>query len=360
MPTMLREAGTWIPVDIPEPLPSNRTVAPTGIATGVALGTPTLYAPIAGRTMIPAGIPTGASLGTPVLSQVTHRTVGPTGIPTAAAAGTPTVSIVAVPITHGSQASPSNTGYTAYYDTGLGRTLVQSDLTVHTGLVSLSDFVANGGTITKRWFQGGLIMDRDNVTLVACRAPNFSGYWSGVNHPFTLNWCTVDRPGTAGDDGINFTNYTAYRCNIGGSSDGAKINGNIVMRECYVRTKSQGGLDHNDGLQNNGGSGPVLIERCNIDVRPVNGGGGVNGAFFSADGMSGTTTLTDNWFAGGQYVIRLHENGVYVVNGNQVLNGSWITGVVTAQFAVSVTWANVSPNVLVDASGNVLSTIAAP
>src|SRR5688500_7958762 len=70
---------------------------------------------------------------------------------------------------HGRSITADNTGHTAYFDTGLGRNVTDGDMTVHSGLVSASDFVANGGSISKHHFQGGLIIDRDNVTFTACR-----------------------------------------------------------------------------------------------------------------------------------------------------------------------------------------------
>lgn len=263
-------------------------------------------------------------------------------------------------VTHGFQITPTNTGHDAYYDPSLGRLVTDADLTVHTAVVYMSDIAVAGQTITRHDFQGGLVIDVDNLTFVACRSDRFSGYWSGTTHPFTANWCTVASAASDGGDGMNYNNYTAYRCRIGGSTDGAKINGNVTMTECYVRTMSQDSADHNDGLQNYAGSGNVTIVRCNIDCRPVNGGGGANCAIFSADGMTGTVTITDNYLMGGSYLLGLHENGYYIVNGNWGLAGSYAYGPVDATLATSVTWANQRPNYLVDSSGNKLSTIAAP
>jgi len=266
-------------------------------------------------------------------------------------------------ITHGREITASNTGHTAYFDSGLGRTVVDGDLTVHTGLVSLSDFVANGGTITKRWFKGGLIIDRTNVTIRASKFDGgVSGYYSGVHRPFALEWVTIDTPGAAGDNGIQFQDYTAYRCRVGGNSDGAKTNGNVTLTECYLRVEGQDSADHNDGTQNVGGDGPVNVVRCNIDIRPTNGIGAPNAALFSADNANGLQTWTDNWVAGGGYVMRLYENGTYDVQGNEILNGSWVFG--PADRAVipstNVTWGTVRANVLVDSGGTVLSTLSAP
>lgn len=262
-------------------------------------------------------------------------------------------------ITHGRQITTSNTGHDAYFDSGLGRTVVDGDLTVHNSLVSLSDFVANNGSLTKRWFKGGLIIDRTGVTMTACKFDGgVSGFYSGVHRTFTLNWCTIDTPGAAQDDGIHYQDYTAYRCRIGGSSDGAKTNGGCTLTECYIRCEGQDSADHNDGIQNVGG-GSNTVTRCNIDCRPTNGVGAPNAALFSADSSSGTQTWTDNWVAGGGYVIRCYENALYIVTGNDVLNSSWVFG--PADRAVipqsNLTWSN---NRIVDGSGNLVSTLSAP
>jgi hypothetical protein len=267
-------------------------------------------------------------------------------------------------ITHGSEITASNTGHLAYFDTGLGRLTLNSDMTVHASQVSLSDFVSNGGSMTRHYFQGGLIFDRNNVTLTACRT---KGGWACSDDGATgsiLNWCTTDTDGqSAGDDGIWYDSYTAYRCSIRGCSDGAKINGNVTMTECYIRCRAQDSADHNDGCQNYAGSGPVTIQRCNVDARPEGGSGGPNAALFAADGANGLMTWNDNLLAGGGYVMRLYENCTYICQGNWVIDNSWDYS--PADRAVipsgNVTWGTVRPNYVVNASTYaVVSTISAP
>jgi hypothetical protein len=263
--------------------------------------------------------------------------------------------------THGRDITASNTGHTSYFDSGLGRTVVDGDLTVHNGPVSLSDFVANNGTITKRWFKGGLQMDRTGVTLIACRwTGSVSGYYGGAHNPFTLNYCTIDTDaGAAQDDGIHYQDYSATRCRIGGSSDGCKTNGGVTLTECFIRTKGQDSADHNDGTQSVGSYTGNNIIRCNVDCRPTNGTGAPNAALFVADSSSGLQTWQDNWVAGGGYVLRCYENSTYVVTGNDVLDASWVFG--PADRAVipqsNLTWSN---NRIVNAGGGLVSTLAAP
>lgn len=264
-------------------------------------------------------------------------------------------------ITHGREMTAVNTGHTAYFDSGLGRNVVDGDLTVHNSTMAASDFGANGVTITKRWFKSGLVMDRTNVTLTACRFDEgVSGYYSGTHRQFTLNWCTVDPPGAAQDDGIHYQDYTAYRCRIGGCSDGAKINGGCTLVECYILVKGQDSADHNDGLQAVGSYTGNTVQRCWIDTRPTNGIGAPNAALFAADSSNGLQIWQDNWLAGGGYVIRCHEDSTYQVTGNDLLNNSWAFGPVSRAVIPQSNITAWSNNRIVDGSGNFVSNVSIP
>lgn len=266
--------------------------------------------------------------------------------------GGPDVLGVADPTTsHGFYVSATNTGHDAYFDATLGRLVTDSDLTVHSTVMSASDFVSAGGTISKQAFDGGLIIDIDNVTFNACRGWRFSGYWSGVHHPFELNYVTVESTSSDGGDGVLYQDYYANWCRIGGSTDGAKINGNAHLADCYVRTLAQAAGDHNDGLQAVGSYTGGSIQRCNIDVTPVNGIGGPNCCIFIADSSNGTWIIEDNYLQHGQFLMGLHENCNYVVDGNWGLADSWITGPQNLDLAASVSWGTTKQNLYVDASG---------
>jgi hypothetical protein len=282
-----------------------------------------------------------------------------TTVPTTPAGGT---------ITHGFQITAANTGHTAYLDPTLGRLVTDADLTVHTGLVSLSDFVGNGGTLTRHWFKGGLQFDRSNVTLTACRFDGgIAGYYSGTHYPFTVNWCTSDTPGGPGDDAIHFQDYTAYRCRLGGNSDGGKFNGGCTITECYVRCEMASADDHNDGFQAVGSYKGNTVTRCNIDCRPTNGiipggSGGPNAALFVADGSTGLHVWTDNFLAGGGYVMRCYDGTTYNVQGNWILDQSWGFGPVDRAVIPqsNLTWGTVRPNLVVTSAGAQVSVVAAP
>lgn len=233
--------------------------------------------------------------------------------------------IVGGPITHGDQITTANTGYTAYFDSGLGRNLQLSDLTVIAGTHWISDYLSVGGTLSKKHFTGNVIIDINNVTLSGCLFDSpIAGYLNGNQATgWTLDYCTVD-PTAVGDQAVYYQSFTANRCTLVGCSDGAKANGaNTIFTECYIRTKMQSALDHNDGIQNVGGNGAVQVIRCNIDGRPIGGSINGNSALFFADGEVGLHTVYDNLLAGGQVCFAMYDGGTFNAQGNKFVRGSF-------------------------------------
>jgi|GEM_PF-1968117 len=234
--------------------------------------------------------------------------------------------------THGDQVTRSNVGHTAYYDDSLGRTITDADLTEISGTHWISDYANDGHVFEKIYFSGNIVMDRNNVTFKGCKFDNtFENYKSGVSATGTvLEYCTISPP-NLGDDAIRFADYTARYCILEGCSDGAKANGGQTSLEyCYIRVKGAVG-DHNDGIQNVGGGGNVLIRGCNIDMVQTNGIGGANACVMSADLSASVTlhmTIEDCWFKGGTsaYQLRLYDGGLtpnitYSASGNKFVRG---------------------------------------
>jgi hypothetical protein len=238
-------------------------------------------------------------------------------------------------VTHGSQITTANTGYGAYFDPGLGRLVTLADLTTTAGTVAASDFVTAGGTITRRRFTGDLLIDLNNITVRACLFDNpVTNFTSGVHRTGTLlDYCTVS-PATVGDEPMHYESWSANRCYFRGCSDGGKINGGTTVQnitECFIRVTMASNDDHNDTLQNVGGSGTVNIRRCNLSVVPettIGGGsGGPNAVIMSADMTSGSVfhlEVTDCLLNGGTAVstLRFYDGGLttnitYVATGNR-------------------------------------------
>ncbi|MGN8245225.1 fibronectin type III domain-containing protein [Cellulomonas soli] len=319
----------------------------------------TLVATVTSLSHTVTGLTSGVTVALAVAAVDDDGAVGP--------AATASVTTDVVTVAHGREISEVNTGHTAYFDASLGRTLTDADLVVHTALVSMSDLVADGGTISKRDFRGGLIPDRAGVTLVACRIPFINN--ASTSRAFVARWCTFDTgTGAASDHAVGSWSYELFRCRLGGSSDGLRTNGDVIATECFVRVKGQGPDDHNDGAQNFGGGGTVVLRRSNFDVRPTNGVGAPNAALFCADGATGMQTWHDNLLAGGGYVMRMYGDAAvpdglsFDVQGNDIVQDSWVFGPVHRAVVgpEDVTWGTERPNRIVTAAGVFVATIPAP
>lgn len=235
-------------------------------------------------------------------------------------------------ITHGSQLTSADVGPYAYDHPVLGRKVQAADLTRSTGTHWISDYIT--GSTPGSGVQGDpyivelidvdtLLWDMSWVTLRASRVrQTASGFLNGTHHVGAdLEYVTID-PATVGDECMHYESWSALRCSFSGCSDGGKINGGSVTQEiveCIISTAMASAEDHNDGLQNVGGSGTVNVRRCKIDAYPTvvvgGGSGGPNACIMSADMTAGSTfhlnvedcELLNGW-AG--YCLRLYDGGL--------------------------------------------------
>jgi len=271
-------------------------------------------------------------------------------------------------ITHGSQITTANTGYGAWFDTTRGRSLTLSDLTVQGGVHFISDFFAGGtsGSPTLVYgyhFTGNIQVDVNWITFRGCLFDNPPTELVGGVYHFgvTLDYCTVD-PATVGPYAMGDQSFSVNRCFVRGNSDGLRVNGGDTVQnitESYIRLRMADGADHNDGLQNFGGSGTVNIRRCNISCDPeggiIAGAGGPDACFLSADMTSGSTfhgEVTDCLLDGGTAVATLRfydgaltPNITYVATGNRFKR--------TSAFPVDRGSSNTTPTGQITWSGNV-------
>lgn len=290
--------------------------------------------PLEVRTVRVQG-PSGGAAGATV--QAVRATATATARPPAVSAGGA--------ITHGSQLTQGMVG-------------PRIALSTVSGSVSASDYGTSGVTISGKHFTGTFTPDVA-CTLVDCRFNQPVDNQANVT--VQLNWCTVS-PTSVGDWCIGPQNVGAYRCLLEGCSDGIRWSGGDII-ECYVRTRLQSAVDHNDGLQAyQAGSGGSLL-RNNIDCRPINSSGvqdtsngTTTGAIFIADNSEGTATIRDNYLAGGNGVLRLHENMFYRVTGNVIVKDSWSssTGPVSTGSSRPGAFLEWADNTLTD--GTVLTT----
>jgi hypothetical protein len=266
------------------------------------------------------------------------------------------------PIGHGSQIFSTNVGYTAYRDPTLGRYLTLADLTVTPGVVSASDLVTTGGTIKNRHFTGNLIVNVNNITVVGCLFDNpVTGTYAGLTATgWNMSWCTVNSLAVGSSAALGFSDFVAYRCYVAGCVDGIWPGGNSHISECYVRVAQQSPTDHNDAIQFSGAAGMTTIEKCNLDCRPVNASGGNVGdsAIIIGDLETGYYRVYDNLLAGGTYAIRTYDSGIFDVQGNYFVDGSYTNGAALSGGATyspnNNTWGTVRVNRLYTAKTTVV------
>ena len=152
----------------------------------------------------------------------------------------------------------------------------------------------------------------------------------GGGHAGTSSTCGI---------AVGYGHFQLSRVLIHGCSDAVRADGVVTMTDSYVAGLWATGADHADGVQAYQGSGDMTFRHNRIDGRTQDRCC-ENSPFFIADGYQGTVTVDGNWFAGGNYSIRLHENGHYVVTGNRVLAGSYTVGPVNTQFGIIDVWAD--------------------
>jgi hypothetical protein len=282
---------------------------------------------VADQTAIIAALtaPSPTPSATPSTSPSASPTVTaePTTAPPATtppASPTPSVTPTGA-VTHGSQISPANTGYLAWVGPA-GQRCTDAVLKVYTAKVNASTLNAAGATCV--WLKAGLNVDVP-ITLTAAR---IDVVVRSDGPRLQLNWSTVDGHGD-GTYTIGGHNVGATRSQIVGSSDGVRFE-QMDLVEDWIRTFSASSADHNDGIQAYQASAGGTILRCNISSRPVNllDSAGVYGTapIFLADNSRGTTEIRDNYLAGGNYTLRLHESMSYRVTGNVIVDKSWNPG----------------------------------
>jgi hypothetical protein len=114
---------------------------------------------------------------------------------------------------------------------------------------------------------------------------------------------------------IAFTNYTARRLNIHGSADGFKADANVLIEDCWIHDLSNGGGEHNDGVQCTGGKG-VTLRHNNIS-------GASNASVQAGDDFGAATedlTVECNWLSGGGYTLNIRGVGVTRPKNTRITN----------------------------------------
>lgn len=207
----------------------------------------------------------------------------------------------------------------------------------------------DGTVIEKLDISGVLNIAASNVTVKYCKIKGGIFFRSYLGHEnLLIEDCEIGpSEGSGGDNGVVFSHYTMRRCNIHNFYDGAKINGNVLIEDCYIHDMYLDNGAHIDGLQNVGGQGDVTLRHNNIDVRPynVNNDNG-NAAIFFADFPEGTMTIENNLLAGGHYTLQVLDNAEYIVRNNHFVRDSYTYGThrYTCESCISIWEGNVFAN----------------
>jgi hypothetical protein len=216
-------------------------------------------------------------------------------------------------------------------------------LTPYTGPATIT---TAGTVITGKSITSCLVINAANVHISSSRiscVPGRDGTAVVENSTgLVLTDVEVDGGGHAGTSStcgiaVGYDHFTLERVLVHGCSDGIRADGVVDMEDSYVDGLWASDPDHADGIQAYMGAGDMTFRHNRIDARTQDGCC-ENGAIFIADGYTGTVTVDNNYFAGGQFSMRYHENGTYIVTHNRVLDGSFAYGPTSTTYGIIQTW----------------------
>jgi hypothetical protein len=211
---------------------------------------------------------------------------------------------------------PVPPGFPNENNTGIiGAGLTYSDLKPAAGMA----VTVPGAVIEGYDFEGGVSVKADNVTIRKCRI-TFQGFMGVFNNGSYKNLLIEDCEivGKADADGmygkgIGWSHYTARRCNVWNCQDGAAIQGDCVVEDCYIHDlvkfiDKSGGWSHNDALQSTGGSN--IIVRHNT-LRTVYQGATSALRFVAETAEVNNAVAENNFFSGGAATIYVYGKTGY-------------------------------------------------
>jgi len=161
---------------------------------------------------------------------------------------------------------------------------------------------------------------------------------TGSNLQVSYSTINGSARGCNGDDAVQYGNYSLDHVKVLNFSDGPRVSdNNVSITNSYILACFNAG-DHADGIQGYQGGTNVLIQHNTIDSTSRTK---ANSAIFFADD-SLSATITDNYLAGGQYVLQpltsADGTGRYTVTDNVIVNNSWEYGPCNVNVAANVVW----------------------
>lgn len=239
-------------------------------------------------------------------------------------------------------APPAATGWPNASTTGVP---AGTTLTAYSGPTTIS---VAGTVISDKLITSCLRVTAPNVSIlrskIACEPGRDGTAVIGDSTGLIMTDVEVDgnplnKPPSTCGIAIGYDHYTLLRVHVHGCSDGLRAGGVVSVTDSLVDGLWASDGDHADGIQAYQGAGDMTFRHNTVDGRTQNRCC-ETAPIFIADGYTGTVTVEDNWFAGGGYSLRFHENGRYVVTGNRVLAASYTFGPVTTVNGIIQTWSN--------------------
>ena len=121
------------------------------------------------------------------------------------------------------------------------------------------------------------------------------------NSGLTLSDVEIDGQGnTGGDAAIGGGGYTCLRCDIHGTTDGAKAGDDVVFRDSYIHDLAMTGDSHNDGIQSLGTSSLKIVH--NTIIAPKGSTSAIILSTGSAYAMR-NVSIDGNLLGGGAYTV---------------------------------------------------------
>ncbi|KAA2261174.1 hypothetical protein F0L68_18270 [Solihabitans fulvus] len=196
-----------------------------------------------------------------------------------------------------------------------------------------------GQVIDARHVTGNLNVLADNVVIRNSQIDGFVTNTQG-QHPYTITDSTVGADsGCNLETGVGEARFTATRVYIHGHGDGYGVAGDhVLIQDSFVHLCGTPEA-HSDGVQGYQGGVDVVIRHNTLDQRDVPMSGQTAPVFIS-DG-SKDAVVQDNLLLGGSETIRVNNGGGhYVVQGNRVVDGSWIYGPVASACGAIGVWSD--------------------
>ena len=163
----------------------------------------------------------------------------------------------------------------------------------------------DGTVIDSKKITSCLVIKADDVTIKNSLLQSGGCFFNVLsddgNKGLELTDVEIDGLGnTTGDAAIGGGGYSCLRCDIHGTTDGAKAGDNVVFRDSYIHDLAMTGESHNDGIQSLGTDSLQIVH--NTIVTPKGSTSAIILSTGSADQMR-NVKIDNNLLGGGAYTV---------------------------------------------------------